>query len=120
MATRSLTLAVSILALAMLACTRSVDATPSPTELPTFTPEIANVATTCPTATPRIKTCVVVAAGGVLHFRADPNETSRVIDWLEDGEVLTVYSPAGDWLLVEYGGVLGYVKREYTKEAKCK
>lgn len=114
-------LAISALAMAILACSPAVTATPVPTKLPTETEQIANIATTTPMPTDRPDVCAEVAAGGYLHLRGDRSEEARVIDWLPDGEILTVIASYGDgWMLVEHDGVLGYVRAIYTKEAKCK
>lgn len=113
--------AIFALILAMLACSKADDVQSVPTKLPTETAQIANIATStpAPTAT-KEQTCVEVSSGGYLHLRGDADENSRVIDWMQDGSILTLLASYGNgWSLVEYNGVLGYVKTIYIKEAIC-
>ena len=63
-----------------------------------------------PTATP--VTCTVTA--DALHLRACAGTHCTVLDWLEQGERLTVLDMNDDWLQVQtQTGKMGWVKGKY-------
>ena len=63
-----------------------------------------------PTMTP--VTCTVTA--DVLHLRACAGTHCTVLDWLEQGEELTILDTKDDWIQVQtQTGVTGWVKGKY-------
>lgn len=53
-----------------------------------------------------------------LHLRAAPDENAQVIDWLINGEVVTVHT-RGPWSLVTAGTFTGYARSVYLSEVEC-
>ena len=63
-----------------------------------------------PTATPTI--CTVTA--DALHLRACAGTHCTVLDWLEQGEELTILATNADWIQVQtQTGKMGWVKGKY-------
>jgi uncharacterized protein YgiM (DUF1202 family) len=69
-----------------------------------------NQASPSPTATP--STCIVIT--DALHLRACAGTHCTVLDWLEQGEELTILDTNDDWIQVRtQTGDTGWVKGKY-------
>jgi len=98
-----------------LACTVSA-AVPTPTQtatqrVPTVTPTPKPV----PTPTANAANCVRVTAF-VLTVRSKPNANALALDWLMNGEVVTVRTNALGWLEIQSNA---YVREKYTEPTRC-
>ncbi|MBR5527981.1 MAG: SH3 domain-containing protein [Clostridia bacterium] len=56
---------------------------------------------------------VVTTRGGRLNIRSRPSTSARVLAQIPNGERVTVIDAAGDWYLIEYNGIIGFVSGEY-------
>ena len=57
---------------------------------------------------------VVTTNGGVLNIRSRPTVTAAIVGTIPNGATVTVNGEYDDWYVVEYNGVLGYVKSTYV------
>jgi len=65
--------------------------------------------------------CAIVTAIEALNLRAGPDEKSEHIQYLINGEQVTVLDPAGRWWKVQTeAGQTGYANSRYLQEEKCK
>ena len=68
-----------------------------------------------PSPTPTPVTCMVTA--DALHLRACAGTHCTVLDWLEQGEELTILDTNDDWIQVQtQSGGTGWVKGKYCGE----
>jgi|GEM_PF-1907771 D-alanyl-D-alanine carboxypeptidase len=98
--------------------------TPAATASPTATPVLPPVPTTppealpTPTATPQPTASyiaqVVCTANEYVNIRAEASAGSEVLGKLPAGETAGVMSFEGNWACVAYGGITGYVSRDYV------
>jgi len=114
-------LAIFILVLAGVACTKATPAPGSSASLPTPTLEYATPGSLSAPTPPIANTCqAVVSAGqagvGRLRLRSGPANTYPEIDVLTDGQVIQVLGVDGDWLRVLANGEEGYVYSDYVEE----
>lgn len=56
----------------------------------------------------------VTTAGSRLNIRKGPSTDTEIIGKIPNGGVMTIIENKGDWLLVNYGGVTGYVYAYYV------
>lgn len=56
---------------------------------------------------------VVSTEGGRLNIRSRPSTSSAVIAQIPNGERLTVINSVGNWYLIEYNGIIGFVSGDY-------
>lgn len=52
--------------------------------------------------------------GSNLNIRQRPDISSPVIGSVPNGTVVTVYNTQGEWFLINYNGVYGYINANYT------
>ena len=65
--------------------------------------------------------CATVTADEALHLRAEPSEKAEHIQYLHNGEQVTVLNLAGRWWKVQTAtGRTGYANSRYLQEEKCK
>ncbi|MBR4973189.1 MAG: SH3 domain-containing protein, partial [Clostridia bacterium] len=62
-----------------------------------------------------IFTASVATQGSNLNIRNSPSMTGQIIGRIPNGAEVTVYSINGDWAVVTYNGVTGYVSRRYLQ-----
>jgi hypothetical protein len=121
---KGLLLVVGILVLLSVACMEVTWAATTPAADYIFTPPKATKAPT-PTATQRVDVNTVpvteiasecvVATGipvGMLHLRACGSTACPVLDWLEEGQEITILE-RGQWSWVQAGEKTGYVNSMY-------
>jgi len=56
---------------------------------------------------------VVTTQGGRLNIRSRPSTSSQVLAQIPNGERLTVIDSSGNWYLIEYNGIIGFVSGDY-------
>ncbi|MBE6623954.1 MAG: peptidoglycan hydrolase [Ruminococcaceae bacterium] len=56
---------------------------------------------------------VVSTQGGRLNIRNRPSLSSSVIAQIPNGERVTVIDTVGNWYLIEYNGIIGFVSSDY-------
>ena len=61
------------------------------------------------------RTGVVRTQGGRLNVRAQPNTESQVLGQLQNGTAVTVTGQDGNWYLIQYNGLTGYVFGQYLE-----
>lgn len=52
--------------------------------------------------------------GSNLNIRQRPDFNSQVIGSVPNGTVVMVYNTAGEWFLINYNGIYGYINANYT------
>ncbi|MBO7218252.1 MAG: SH3 domain-containing protein, partial [Clostridia bacterium] len=57
----------------------------------------------------------VVTNGGNLNIRQRPDVYSPVVGKAPNGAVITVINGTGDWLLIRYKNMTGYVYKYYVQ-----
>lgn len=62
-----------------------------------------------------LRTGVVRTQGGRLNIRRQPSTSSEVLGQIPNGTEVTVTGQAGDWYIVQYNGITGYVYGEYLE-----
>lgn len=60
-----------------------------------------------------VRTGIVTAGGSNLNIRSYPSMNGRIIGSIPDGAKVTVYGKTGDWYVIFYQGVTGYVSGEF-------
>ena len=103
--------------------TPSVTATPvaTPTPVPTTTPELtisttpAATPTPIPTVTPAAAYAgkVVCTAQNFVNIRAEASTNAEVLGQFPGGKTADLVTYDGDWAKINYGGMTGYVSRDY-------
>jgi N-acetylmuramoyl-L-alanine amidase len=61
------------------------------------------------------RTGIVRTQGGRLNVRAQPNTESQVLGQLQNGARVTVTGQDGNWYLIQYNGLVGYVFGQYLE-----
>lgn len=56
----------------------------------------------------------VTTDGGSLNIRSRPNTDSEVIGTIPDGSTITVNGRTGNWYVIEYNDIIGYVFADYV------
>lgn len=59
------------------------------------------------------QTATVDVSWGVLNIRSQPNTNAPILKQAPDGARLTVLNQSGNWYLVNYDGVTGYVNGDF-------
>ena len=62
-----------------------------------------------------VRTGVVRTDGGRLNLREKPSSGSAVKGRIPNGASVIVYGQTGDWMVVQYGGDIGYAAAEYIR-----
>lgn len=62
-----------------------------------------------------IFTASVATQGSNLNIRNNPSYSGTIVGKIPNGAEVTVFSVNGDWALVNYNGVTGYVSRQYLQ-----
>lgn len=62
-----------------------------------------------------LRTAIVRTQGGRLNIRRQPNTTSEVLGQIPNGTEVTVTGQDGNWYVVEYNGITGYVFGQYLE-----
>lgn len=57
---------------------------------------------------------VVDVAWGALNVRARPNTSAPILAQAPDGAPLTIINGAEGWYLVDYNGIIGYVREDFV------
>lgn len=60
------------------------------------------------------QSAVVDVSWGALNIRARPSTSAPVIAQVPDNTPLIVINQSGDWLLIQYGQITGYVNRDFV------
>jgi uncharacterized protein YgiM (DUF1202 family) len=58
---------------------------------------------------------IVRTQGGRLNVREQPSTESRVLGQLQNGARVTVTGQDGNWYLIRYNGLVGYVFGQYLE-----
>ena len=122
---KTIVLFLSCLALASLACLQTAEPfvtypadTPTPISDSTTVPAAAVAS---PTSANAKRLCALVIADEALHLRAKRTERSRALDYLMNGEQVTVIDPAGRWWKIQtHNGKVGYANAKYLQEGECR
>ncbi|MBQ1186322.1 MAG: N-acetylmuramoyl-L-alanine amidase [Clostridia bacterium] len=61
------------------------------------------------------RNAVVTTMGGNLNVRQQPTITSHKIGSVPNGATVTVYYDTGEWSLIKYGNITGYVNNNYLR-----
>ena len=68
-----------------------------------------------PFITPQpVQAGVVRTSGGRLNLRDKPDLNARVILKIPNGSSVIVFSQWNDWYVIQYGGKIGYVSKQYV------
>lgn len=60
-----------------------------------------------------VRTGIVTAGGSNLNIRSYPSMNGRIIGSVPDGAKVIVYGKTGDWYVIFYQGITGYVSGEF-------
>lgn len=128
---KKIAIILSMLWLASLACSvrtptpspttpgSTITAAPTKSQDATGTPRTGATGashTKPPTNTPQSAPELCRVMSEALHLRAGPGVDRAVLDWLENGEALTIINRADGWLEVTTtAGRAGWIKEEYCK-----
>ena len=61
-------------------------------------------------------TGTVTTQGSLLNIRSRPSTNSTVIAQIPNGERVILIDRTGNWYIIDYNGVIGYVSADYIKE----
>lgn len=98
--------------------------TPTNHLTPNPSPEGRGEATVTPSALPspswKESECAVISADEALHLRVGPDEHSRSLAFMTNGEVLMLISASNaDWWLIKRGEQIGYARSKYLQISEC-
>jgi N-acetylmuramoyl-L-alanine amidase len=58
---------------------------------------------------------IVETDGGSLYLRAFPSTQGRILDSIPDQSGITIYGRTGNWYVISYQGITGYVHADYIR-----
>ncbi len=61
-----------------------------------------------------VQSGIVTAGGSNLNIRSYPAMNGRIIGSIPDGSTVTIYGKTGDWYVIFYQGITGYVSAEFV------
>ncbi|MBR6790762.1 MAG: N-acetylmuramoyl-L-alanine amidase [Oscillospiraceae bacterium] len=64
-----------------------------------------------------VRAGVVRTDGGRLNLRAKPSRDGEIVTRIPNGASVIVFGQTGDWLVIQYGGRIGYAAAEYVRLA---
>jgi len=87
---------------------------------PTVTPAATVVRSTQTPSAKAKPACAVISADEALHLRVGPDEHSRSLAFMVNGEVVKLISAANvNWWRIKIGDQIGYARSKYLEKSEC-
>ncbi len=118
--------AIVLMSLACFSAAETLTAYPASTPMPatedtTMLPADAALAAGALPSKTQMPACAVVVADEALHLRVDPDPNSRILAFMENGDVVKLISiTIDDWWLIKRGDQLGYARSKYLSRVECR